>query len=276
MPYRDLKTTTDITTARFSSPNFGRWLSPDPLGGHLEDPQTLNKYAYVRNNPTSLTDPTGLDFYQQCQQTKDNTQTCNTVKGYGNLTFYGTTDQNGQFHGTVITSASLQDPNSGNTAVVNANGVQLTTANGTSEGVFINNTPSATIQGDPKAAGWSDFTFNIFGSDVGHGNLDYGSATYKWSRDQADAIGALSKMTGEFVYPFEGLFYNNHPGNLNFRFSTGAAPSLWDYGPSPHFTVPMDPRATVPVGPGYVTGFHVDSMTGAAGHVACAKLGVCP
>ena len=42
----------------------GRWLSPDPGGVkvvHLDDPQTWNMYAYVRNNPTTLTDPTGLD-----------------------------------------------------------------------------------------------------------------------------------------------------------------------------------------------------------------------
>jgi RHS repeat-associated protein len=274
MPYTDVTTNTDLTTARVFGPNFGRWFTPDPLGGHLEDPQTLNKYAYARNNPTTLTDPTGLDFYQECQQTKDNTQTCNTVKGYGNLTFYGTTDQSGQFHGTVITSASLQDPNSGNTAVVNASGVQLTTANGTSEGVFINGTPSATIQGDPNAAGWSNFTFNVFGSDVQHGNLDYGTATYKWPRDQADVVNALSSVSGEFVYPKEGQWYNNHPGYVNFRFSTGADPSLVNYGPSPHFTVPQNPGATVPVGPGYVTPFHVDSMTG-PGHLLCAKLGVC-
>ncbi len=63
LPYRDLSTTTDITTARFISPNFGRWLSPDPAGQDAadpSDPQTWNMYAYVRNNPTTLTDPTGL------------------------------------------------------------------------------------------------------------------------------------------------------------------------------------------------------------------------
>ncbi|MGD0220659.1 MAG: RHS repeat-associated core domain-containing protein [Acidimicrobiales bacterium] len=63
IPYRDVTTSTDITTARFSSPNFGRWLSADPIGVKavkLEDPQTWNMYAYVRNNPTTLTDPTGL------------------------------------------------------------------------------------------------------------------------------------------------------------------------------------------------------------------------
>ena len=63
IPYRDVTTTTDITTARFSSPNFGRWLSPDPIGKgavRLDDPQTWNMYAYVRNSPATLTDPTGL------------------------------------------------------------------------------------------------------------------------------------------------------------------------------------------------------------------------
>jgi RHS repeat-associated protein len=53
---------TDITLARFSSPNFGRWFTPDPIGKaavQFADPQTWNMYAYVRNNPTTLTDPSG-------------------------------------------------------------------------------------------------------------------------------------------------------------------------------------------------------------------------
>jgi hypothetical protein len=158
---------------------------------------------------------------------------------------------------------------------VNASGVQITTAQGTSEGIFINGTPSATIQGDPKAAGWSDFTLSIFGSDVQHGNLDYGTATYKWSRYQSDVMDALGKMGGEFTYPLEGSLWNNHPENFNYRFSTGAYPSLFNYGPSPHFTVPWDPRATVPVGPGYVMGFHVDSRSGAVQHGVCANFGWC-
>ena len=42
----------------------GRWPAPDPAGlnsMHLADPQTLNRYAYVRNNPLVLIDPQGLD-----------------------------------------------------------------------------------------------------------------------------------------------------------------------------------------------------------------------
>jgi RHS repeat-associated protein len=42
----------------------GRWPSPDPAGISStcpKDPQTQNRYAYVRNNPITYTDPTGMD-----------------------------------------------------------------------------------------------------------------------------------------------------------------------------------------------------------------------
>jgi RHS repeat-associated protein len=42
----------------------GRWASPDPAGlaaTDLTDPRSWNRYAYVRNNPLALVDPTGLD-----------------------------------------------------------------------------------------------------------------------------------------------------------------------------------------------------------------------
>jgi RHS repeat-associated protein len=45
-------------------PAAGRWLSPDPLGWGAvtqEVPQSLNRYAYVQNNPNSLIDPNGLE-----------------------------------------------------------------------------------------------------------------------------------------------------------------------------------------------------------------------
>jgi RHS repeat-associated protein len=60
MPYRDVTTTTDLTTFRVFSPNIGRWHSPDPLGGDVANPQSLNRYPYLLNNPTTLTDPLGL------------------------------------------------------------------------------------------------------------------------------------------------------------------------------------------------------------------------
>jgi RHS repeat-associated protein len=41
-------------------PSWGRWLSPDPLGGDVTNPQSFNRYAYVMNNPANFTDPQGL------------------------------------------------------------------------------------------------------------------------------------------------------------------------------------------------------------------------
>jgi RHS repeat-associated protein len=50
--------------ARYDSSALGRFMSPDPSGidlAELGDPQQLNLYSYVRNNPLTLTDPYGLD-----------------------------------------------------------------------------------------------------------------------------------------------------------------------------------------------------------------------
>src|SRR5260370_41094975 len=47
-----MRTWSDNRLARFSS--------PDPLAGSRANPQSVNRYAYVGNNPTSLTDPSGL------------------------------------------------------------------------------------------------------------------------------------------------------------------------------------------------------------------------
>ena len=63
---RDTESGNDYFEARYYGSSSGRFMSPDPLGGHQEDPQTLNKYSYVRNNPLNLTDPTGLDWYLGC------------------------------------------------------------------------------------------------------------------------------------------------------------------------------------------------------------------
>jgi RHS repeat-associated protein len=47
----------------------GRWPSPDPAGKtsvRLRDPQTWNRYAYVRSSPLQMTDPTGMDAGDDC------------------------------------------------------------------------------------------------------------------------------------------------------------------------------------------------------------------
>jgi RHS repeat-associated protein len=60
MPQYDPNVEVSYGKYRFYSPNLGRWHSPDPVGGDITNPQSLNRYAYVMNNPTTLTDPLGL------------------------------------------------------------------------------------------------------------------------------------------------------------------------------------------------------------------------
>jgi len=45
--------------ARYYSPSIGRFIQADALRGVLADPLSLNRYAYVRNNPLKFVDPTG-------------------------------------------------------------------------------------------------------------------------------------------------------------------------------------------------------------------------
>jgi RHS repeat-associated protein len=47
--------------ARYYDPTLGRFVSADPLLGHLSAPQTQNRYAYAIGNPERFTDPSGRD-----------------------------------------------------------------------------------------------------------------------------------------------------------------------------------------------------------------------
>jgi len=62
--YRDGETGNDYTQFRMYESNLGRWMTPDPLAGDTTNPQSLNRYAYVINNPTNLIDPLGLYKYR--------------------------------------------------------------------------------------------------------------------------------------------------------------------------------------------------------------------
>ena len=65
---RDSESGLDYFGARYNSSSMGRFMSPDPLGGDLTNPQSLNRYSYVLNNPLTNTDPTGM---YTCTDSKD-------------------------------------------------------------------------------------------------------------------------------------------------------------------------------------------------------------
>jgi RHS repeat-associated protein len=56
---RDSESGNDYAMARYHVNRLGRFSSPDLLAGSSGDPQSLNKYSYVRNDPANLVDPSG-------------------------------------------------------------------------------------------------------------------------------------------------------------------------------------------------------------------------
>jgi RHS repeat-associated protein len=63
---RDTESGNDYFGARYYASTAGRWLSPDPSGLALadpSDPQSLNLYAYVGNQPLGFVDPYGLSWF---------------------------------------------------------------------------------------------------------------------------------------------------------------------------------------------------------------------
>ncbi|MBL8167034.1 MAG: RHS domain-containing protein, partial [Acidobacteria bacterium] len=60
---RDWATNLNYAKARTYNHNRARFMQPDPLGlaaADLADPQSLNRYSYVGNDPANFVDPSGL------------------------------------------------------------------------------------------------------------------------------------------------------------------------------------------------------------------------
>jgi RHS repeat-associated protein len=56
---RDQETGNDYAGARYYTNARGRWLSVDPLRGNVANPQRLNRYSYVLNDPVNYVDVGG-------------------------------------------------------------------------------------------------------------------------------------------------------------------------------------------------------------------------
>jgi RHS repeat-associated protein len=63
---RDVETGLDYFEARHYSSMQGRFASADSIGGTRLDPQSLNLYSYVLNNPLALIDPDGHSSELPC------------------------------------------------------------------------------------------------------------------------------------------------------------------------------------------------------------------
>jgi RHS repeat-associated protein len=201
---RDTESGNDYFEARYYSSAMGRFMSPDPSGGHTEDPQTLNKYSYVANNPLIRTDPTGLDFNLQCSggntaTCRDGTQGTTTTGANGKSTFTATVISNGKDGGLVDQNGNKYN------ATVSGAGVSFSQdgSKQSSIGTFINGTNATTIQGSGALSG---FTFNFTGSKMGSNVNAFGTFTYNGNANQAVAAlqqaGFQHYTQDEYLDPF--------------------------------------------------------------------------
>jgi RHS repeat-associated protein len=263
---RDAESGLDYFEARYMASMLGRFMSADPRGGHPEDPQSLNRYAYARSTPTTLTDPTGLDFYLRCSG--GDTSTCQG--GHA-----GTMDDQGNFTAAVVTSDSIRAGQ--NSANVDQNGIEVTTGGKTYSGQYFDNPASHTTDANGNdvnhnpitlrgSGPFVGFSFNING-DCNGTCLASGRFSFKAPRD---FTGKVLELRGSFRSIVDRRIpgwgksldeWEYHPGTEQYRFGKG---------PSPHFSLPDNPKDTVPtVGP-----FHVDKDAPGLQHLGCAKLGV--
>jgi RHS repeat-associated protein len=106
---RDAESGLDYFGARYYGSALGRWTSPDPLYlemHRLTDPQQLNLYSYVRNNPLSLTDPDGRDIAVKCADKANCSTATDQVNGRKDGQFKVAIGDDGKWHpvGDVDTS----------------------------------------------------------------------------------------------------------------------------------------------------------------------------
>ena len=59
---RDAESGLDYFGARYLASAHGRWMSVDPVLGETRNPQRLNRYSYVGNDPVGTVDPEGTEW----------------------------------------------------------------------------------------------------------------------------------------------------------------------------------------------------------------------
>jgi RHS repeat-associated protein len=171
--------------------NQGRWLSPDPLGGDITNPQSLNRYSYVLNNPATLTDPLGLQgndctFANGCRQPRFSDAVHMEVgcgPGYGPCFYvdgvlvsqrvgYGTLSAgNGPLSALGLSTAAAAQQAQGSQAY----GVLVNEGTGTDVGVYVGDDPW--WYNSPTLA---DKQFTLISAGTNFGGPDFYQGTFNF------------------------------------------------------------------------------------------------
>jgi len=232
---RDYESGLDNFGARFDSSSMGRFMSPDPI--YIEeqkmlDPQQLNLYSYVRNNPLNLTDSTGMLVDVNCQQVSA-TQCSQTVTDFNNregAQFQVTRDDktgqlnvNGDVDPTKLSGGeralydSITNKDATGTVTVVGNDSSFDFEKSTGKG------QNSVDRSDLNALNGADK--RLSGEIIAHAAIEsYNSAKPGLSVDQAHELAAQSfgfkygRFTPNFASQVNTLFLNFRSTRLNEDF----------------------------------------------------------
>jgi RHS repeat-associated protein len=245
---RDSESGLDYFLARYHGSMMGRFMSPDPMfmnDHHLFDPQELNLYSYVRNNPLALTDPTGLDIWLKgCGK---DSKTCH--KGY-----VGTWDKDHKHFERTHLSGNLTD-----SATLGRRAVIVNYNKGTYQGVWDTNKGENNAVQVAGAGALSAFIAtingNCNGSCVVSGSLSVVAGNGKENPLISGQVMAALEAAGSGYQRNAGfdafdLFHREANGKFEVNYR-GYLPDDPEGLPSTHIPVP--------VSPGQGVSFHVDT-----------------
>jgi len=214
---RDAESGNDYFGARYYASSMGRMLSPDPVfasAARVMDPQQWNMYAYARNNPLSITDPTGMDFNLKC----NDGETMNCSGGYQGQYQYNSGSGQFEFEKTDVDMNKQGDPSAGYSdqfgnnytgTFDQNNGVSFTnTATGATSGQsqFVDGSDPTQLKG---SGAFSGIQGNFFDACGGNSSCQ-GRATLSGSAAAFDNMKSTLSQSGRFSTLLDG-FSLAHP-----------------------------------------------------------------
>jgi len=214
---RDSESGNDYFGARYYASSMGRMLSPDPVfasAARVMDPQQWNMYAYARNNPLSITDPTGMDFNLKC----NDGETMNCSGGYQGQYQYNSGSGQFEFEKTDVDMNKQGDPSAGYSdqfgnnytgTFDQNNGVSFTnTATGATSGQsqFVDGSDPTQLKG---SGAFSGIQGNFFDACGGNSSCQ-GRATLSGSAAAFDNMKSTLSQSGRFSTLLDG-FSLAHP-----------------------------------------------------------------
>jgi RHS repeat-associated protein len=189
---RDNETGLDFFGARYYGSTQGRFISPDPLlsSGHLENPQTWNRYPYTLNNPLALVDPTGLFSFGSNLSDEERKK---ITDAYNNLkASLGKLEQGSKAYKSIERSlARLGEPGKANGVVVTVGSVKF--SGGSDTDVNSINKGTVTIKFDEKS--FSNSSAEDDAANLGHEGVH--------ADDAFNLFSQLRKNMGAFAKAWE-------------------------------------------------------------------------